>query len=285
MTSGEANSRPSWLPEGAIDCHVHVVDPEHFPYDEGPGYKPRPHETGTASQLAHTLAVHGIAGALLVQPSCYGSDNTAMLAAIRRSKTCYKAISVVDPYISSADLDELAAAGTVGIRLNAVNMGADAVRAATPLMAMLADRGWFVELQCHAAQLRELSGPVLESGVRLLLDHIAYPDMAHDTRQSGFRHALGLAKTGQVFLKLSGGFRLSRQPYPHSDLDRLVSLALDAFGPERCVWGSDWPFVGSSSRPSYRSTLDLLVRWLPDQGARKVVLTETPRALFGFHKT
>jgi len=285
MTTAEPDFRPAWLPDGAIDCHLHVVDPEHFPYDDGPGYKPQPHETGNASQLAHTLDAHGMAGALLVQPSCYGSDNSAMLAAMRGAEDRYRAIAVVDPDISSADLDRLGAAGTVGVRLNAVNMGADAVRAATPLMATLADRGWFVELQCPAAQLEELSGPVLASGVRLILDHIAYPDTAHDAGQSGFRHALGLARTGQVFVKLSGGFRLSRQPFPHSDLDRFVSLMLEAFGPERCVWGSDWPFVGSSSRPSYRSTLDMLARWLPDEGARKVVLTETPKALFGFHET
>jgi predicted TIM-barrel fold metal-dependent hydrolase len=282
MTNGDGGQRPDWLPEGAIDCHLHVVDPARFPYVDGPGYMPPQHETGNADQLAETLRRHGIAGALLVQPSCYGSDNSAMLSAMQAARGRYKAIAMIDPAISDAELDFLAEAGTVGVRLNAVNMGVDAVRAATPLLPKLAGRKWLVELQCPAARLPELSAPILDAGLRLILDHIAYPDPDQDISQTGFRHALQLAPTGRVFVKLSGAFRLSRQPFPHPDLDPFARAVLDTFGPERCLWGSDWPFVASRLRPSYRATLDMLARWLPDEGARSVVLTQTPRSLFGF---
>lgn len=278
----EGAERPDWLPEGAIDCHLHVVDPDRFPYDDGPGYKPPPHETGTADMLAATLSAHGIARALLVQPSCYGADNSAMLAAMREQPGRYKAIAVVDPSIGPNELDDLAQAGIVGIRLNVVNMGAEAVRAATPLLQDLAERGWFVELQCRASQLSKLSGPILAAGPRLILDHLAYPDTGNSPAQPGFRHALKLAQTGRVFVKLSGAFRLSRQSYPHPDLDPFARAVLESYGPERCIWGSDWPFVSANVRPSYRSTLDILARWIPDEAARRIILADAPRALFGF---
>lgn len=282
MTEASASNRADWLPAGAIDSHLHVVDPTRFPYADGPGYKPLAHEIGTTEQLTETLDAHGIAGALLVQPSCYSSDNGAMLAAMRAAPGRYRAIAMVEPDVSEAELDELTEAGTVGIRLNAVNMGADAVRDATPLLARLAKRDWIIQLQCPAAQLGDLSAPILKTGARLILDHLAYPDAVHDAQQSGFRHAVQLAATGRVFVKLSGAFRLSRQPFPHADMNDFVSVLLNAFGPERCVWGSDWPFVAVAQRPSYRSTLDLLARWLPDENARRTVLVETPRALFSF---
>jgi predicted TIM-barrel fold metal-dependent hydrolase len=67
------------------DCHAHIIDPAQFPYTDGPGYKPRPDEVGDRRAFGETLATHGVTHALLVQPSCYGTDNAAMLDAMRAS--------------------------------------------------------------------------------------------------------------------------------------------------------------------------------------------------------
>ena len=57
-------------PADIIDCHAHVIDPGRFPYADGPGYRPLPHETGTREAFAAVLDAHGAKHALLVQPSC-----------------------------------------------------------------------------------------------------------------------------------------------------------------------------------------------------------------------
>jgi hypothetical protein len=57
---------------------------------------------------------------------------------------------------------------------------------------------------------------------------------------------------------------------------------LDAYGPEHCVWGSDWPFLRAPERIDYGTLLTLLEHLIPDPGARRAVLWETPRRLFGF---
>lgn len=269
-------------PDGAIDAHVHVIDPNRYAYASEGGYRPGPHETGPADALGAELKRHGLAGALLVQPSCYGTDNRAMLDVVAGDRARFRAIAVVDPEATRGELHAFSAAGVVGIRLNAVNGGPEAVTEAGPLLGHAADLGWAIELQCAARDLPALAGPVLDCGATLVLDHLGYPAPGDGLEDVGFQEVLRLAGHARVHVKLSGSFRLSREPWPHSDLGPFVSAILDTYGPERCVWGSDWPFIGVEQRPSYAETLGLLSRWLPRGEDRRTVLVETPRRLFGF---
>ena len=93
---------------------------------------------------------------------------------------------------------------------------------------------------------------------------------------------MGLASGGRAAVKLSGAFRLSRGPWPHADLDPYIAALVDAFTPDNCVWGSDWPFVRFPARTDYGPQLALLERWLPAARDRRRVLWETPRRWFGF---
>ena len=67
---------------GIADCHLHIIDPARFAFVPGAGYTPRPDETGTRGALDAVLDAHGVAHALLVQPSGYGFDNSAMFDAM-----------------------------------------------------------------------------------------------------------------------------------------------------------------------------------------------------------
>lgn len=282
MNLGQAPGAGEGNGAGLVDCHVHVVDPGRYPYDDGPGYRPGADETGTAAELASVLAAHGVAEAVLVQPSCYGTDNASILATLAGGGPARVAVGGVDPEATDEELDALAAAGIVGVRLNAVNMGEDAVAAMQPLLGRLSTRGWTAELQCPAGALSRLARPVLASGMRLVLDHLGLPDVAAGPRDPGFREVLRLGREEGAFMKLSGAFRLSASRFPHADLDSFADAVLTAFGPERCVWGSDWPFVGvaPARRPTYRHTLDMLARWVPDTATREIVGAVTPRRLF-----
>ncbi|MEO1019765.1 MAG: amidohydrolase family protein [Pseudomonadota bacterium] len=267
------------------DCHLHVIDPTRFPYGPGPGYLPGANEKGDAKLLAETFAANGIVGALLVQPSIYGTDNRCMLDAIEGAKGAYRGIAVIDPAINERELDELAAAGIVGIRLNAENIGPEVLEAAKPLLPRLIARDWFIQVQIRATALPEfvgmLTAPLKQAKKsKLIFDHLGYPAVERGIEEPGFQEVLRCGREGLALVKLSGAFRHSQEVFPHADLDPFAAALLDAFGPERCIFGSDWPFFGDV-KPEYASTLAMIDRWLPNTDERRQVLIENPKRYFG----
>lgn len=227
---------------------------------------------------------HGISHGLAVQPSGYGYDNAALLDAIRRSEGRLKGIAVVPPGSTADDLHELKAAGVVGARFNLVDFdpASLAEHGAASLLETIRELDWFAEIQCSAADFVGIEPLMRRSGVRVLIDHLARPDPDLGTRQNGFGRILALADTGRAVIKLSGAFRESRQAYPFEDLDLFAAALLNAYTPENCIWGSDWPFLNIEPKPEYPQTLACLERWLPDESGRRKVLWDTPARLFGF---
>lgn len=266
-----------------FDCHVHVIDPARYPFASPVRRVPNEGDTATAGDLDDTLAAAGMEGALIVQASPYATDNAALLDALAASGGRHRGIAAVPLDATDADLDALGAAGVVGARLNLVNFTlAEVAEELSALCERLAARGWWAELQCRAPEVPAVAPVLAESGVRVLFDHCGYPDPTHGIDEPGFRTVLAFGREGRAAMKLSGAFRISQQPPPHADLDPCIEAVIDAFGLERCVWGSDYPFLWVPDRPSYSDTLATLARWLPDAADRRTVLRETPVALFGF---
>ena len=266
-----------------VDTHVHVFEPNRFAYPDGPGYRPRPHESGTADDLALVLGDAGITHAVVVQPSGYGTDNAALLDAIERSGGRYRGIAVVDPGISEEALDRLAGGGIVGVRVDLETLIPErsASPAAKAFCGRLARRGWLLQVQCQPAVLAARIPALQETGLGIVIDHLACADMGLGLDQPGLAEVLAFGRTGQAAIKLSAPFRFSREAYPHGDVDWLVRALLDAFTPDRAVWASDWPFIKLAMRPAYADVLALVDRWLPDPADRHRVLWGTPAALFG----
>src|SRR5215471_5857897 len=93
-----------WHALPGIDCHNHIIDPVRFPFVPFGGYRPREDEEGRREDLAAVLEANGMQHALVIQPSCYGSDNRALLDALAWRPGFFKAIGVLDPGISDAEL-------------------------------------------------------------------------------------------------------------------------------------------------------------------------------------
>ena len=104
--------------EGAIDCHLHVIDQRRFLVAAGIGYTPRADETGTREELAAVLATNGVDHAVIVQPSCYGFDNAATLDTLMAAPGRYRAIAVIDGTAAVKTMQTLRDAGVMGIRCN-----------------------------------------------------------------------------------------------------------------------------------------------------------------------
>lgn len=269
----------------AADCHVHVFDPARFPYRDDAVYRPQPHETATLDQLLAVLDAHGLTHALLVTPTAgYGSDNSAIAAALACQPDRLKGIAVVDADAREADIVSLKAAGFVGVRFDFTTRGADFLTGAgRRLVDILRREQMVLDIQTKAdaldaaalAMLRDAAGPVV-------IDHMALPDPPTGPEAAGFAAILGLADCPHVAIKLSGPFRFSQAGFPYADADPFARAIVAAFGPERCVWGSDWPFVRMAQRIDYGPCLSALRRWLPNPSAQRQVLWDTPKRLFGF---
>ena len=267
----------------SIDTHAHIIDPARFPFDAGPGYKPAPHETGTAEQYCAVLDAHGVGHALLVQPSGYGYDNRALLDAMVRFPGRFKAIAVVDPETPEAELGRLSERGVVGVRFNLLSYRADALagKAGERYLARLRELGWFAQVFADDAQWAAAAPLLRRSGVKVLVDHFGVQDPARGLDQPGFAAVVALGREGNAAVKLSAPFRLSRRS-DFSDLDPFAEVLLAAFGSGGCIWGSDWPFLNLPGGYRYGDARRAVERWLPEPERRAAVLRSNPLRLFGF---
>ncbi|SAL09469.1 amidohydrolase 2 [Caballeronia telluris] len=268
--------------EDKIDCHNHIFDPARFAYRDDTVYRPSGQEIGTASQFLRVMDAHGVRHALLVGPtSGYRTDNRCMLDAIVQGAGRFKGIAVVDNDIGRSELQALKAAGVVGVAFNPAMEGASVFNDAGALLDMLADFDMFAQIQVVGDQLVALLPMIKRTRMRVLIDHCGRPEVEHGLNQPGFQALLRLADGGRVTVKLSGWQKFSKQDHPYEDAQPYVRELLRAFGPDACVWGSDWPFLRATSRLDYGPLLELFAHIVPDAGERRRVWWDTPRRVFG----
>ena len=260
-----------------IDCHAHIFSLA-APLISDRRYTPQ-HES-TEDDYLKTLAMHGVRRGVLIQPSFLGTDNQLMIGALRRHPDKLRGIAVVDPAIRSSELDLLNDAGVVGIRLNLIGREIPDLRKAVwrDHIEQVAAFDWHVEVHCPASALEAVATPLLEVGVKVVVDHFGRPDPSQGTSDPGFQYLLSLAHTDRVWVKLSGAYR--NGPGGNSIAKSATSLLRDSFGLSRLVWGSDWPHTMFEESMTYEETLRQLHLWLPEEMDQEVVTSKTPALLF-----
>ena len=265
------------------DCHCHIIDPMRHPFASTGGYRPRPDEVGTRETLAAQLDSYGVGCALLVQPSCYGTDNGAALDALAWQRGRFRMIGVVKPDTSGRELEILKARGVVGVRFNLpYDPQALIVAEKSSLLARLKEQEYFVQVHGHDDDWIGAVPVLRRAGVKVIVDHMGLERAEDGFDRKGFQAVLRLGQDTDAVVKLSGFSRASRTGPPFEDLDRFAVSTLEHFGVTRCIWGSDWPFLGASKRPEYAELLAPLARWLFDPSDYKAVLWDNAQRLFGF---
>ena len=269
--------------EPKVDCHNHILDPARFPYSPLTRYHPAGHEIAPASQLLRVMDVYGVRRALVVGPnSGYGVDNHCLLDAIRNSGGRLKGVAVVDHGIATTDLASLKAQGIVGVAFNSANLGLEFYRDATDLIARLVDLDMFLQLQFERDQLLTLLDYVGRSPVRLLIDHCGRPDITAGPTAPAFQALLDLGRARRAIVKISGYAKFSRQPPLYEDAWPYIAAMVEAFTPDACVWGSDWPFIKAAERIDYGPLIALMETLISNPNDRRKVFWETPMRAFGF---
>ncbi|GAP34433.1 amidohydrolase family protein [Piscinibacter sakaiensis] len=275
---------------GACDCHVHVFDPR-FPYAADARLRPPP---ATAEDMARLHARLGIGRVVVVQPTSYGTDNRCTLAAVAtRGLGQARAVVVVAPDTTEADLATLHAQGARGLRLNLARAARPDLAAWTRLLQRAAPLGWHLLLHCRWPEFVELAPWVAALPMPVVLDHFARLGPAIATPASLAGPALaplrrGLA-AGRLWVKLSAPYLESRTGASDPvDMDPWARQLL-AEAPGRLLWGSDWPHpaatAGEIPMPDAARLLAGLLRCCDSPAQVAQVLRDNPAALYGFEAT
>jgi predicted TIM-barrel fold metal-dependent hydrolase len=266
-----------------IDCHCHVIDPVRFPYQAHTRYRPSGQEVAPVDHFIRVMGVYGVRYGLLVGTnSGYGEDLSPVLDAITRGAGRFKGIAVVANDSSAADLVRLKAQGMVGIAFNATFHDTAFYKQTGDLLRKLTDLDMFLQIQVKEDQLLDFLPLIEGSDVHLVFDHCGRPAPDRGLDQPGFKALLEIGRAGRASVKLSGFDQFSSERYPYRDTHPFVHALLEAFTPDRCMWGSNWPFLRAIERIDYGPLLQLAETILPDEAEREKVLWTTPRRVFGF---
>ncbi len=259
---------------GGWDGHAHVW---RQPLAFIPEARHRPDYDAPVEAYLAELDRHGLASGLLIQPSFLGADNSLMLEAVRRFPGRLKAVVMVDPATPDEELNALEVRGAVGVRFNLIGLPLpDFSREPhAGFVKRLAARKWHVELHREARDLPALLPPLLDSGVRIAVDHFGRPDPAALRDDPGFRYLLGVAATNRVWVKISAAYRSGGDAAARD----LTPALLEHFGPQRLIWASDWPHTQHEAAVNYHSTYALFEAAIPDANIRQAILERAPAAL------
>jgi len=282
-----ATRRPALrLPPRSCDCHAHVCGPEEkYPLLPDRIYTPAP---VTVDDYRDLLAALGVERGVLVQPSFYGADNSALLEALAAAPSMFRGVAVVSDSVSDQELERLHAAGVRGLRFNIVDLSSGKGQLPIDRIRRLADRikpfGWHVEMLMHVNEFPDLDREFDGFPVDVVFGHLGYVPTERGTGDAGFQALLRLLGSGRAWVKLTAPYRISPQAMPHPDVVPFAHALLEA-APERLVWGSDWPHVKaqwSIPMPNDGDIVDLLSDWVPSEAARHRILVENPVRLYGF---
>lgn len=282
------------LPAQACDCHTHVfLEPAAFPLWPERRYTPPP---ASIEALAAMHALLGIQRVVVVQPSVYGADNAATLQALRvLGPARARGVAVIDPQTSAAALDEMAAAGVRGVRVNLEVGHASDVALATAALQRTAERvaplGWHVQVYASLSLLAACHSALAALPVPLVLDHYACAQGRLGAQQSGLDAVLALVESGKAYVKLSAPYRLSQLPH-YADMQALAQRFVRT-RPDRMLWGSDWPHPQPDTRdnpldvsPPFEvdsgRVLNDLHDWVADAATFQRILVDNPAQLYGF---
>jgi predicted TIM-barrel fold metal-dependent hydrolase len=279
------------VPRGACDCHVHVFDPAHYPYVSERAYTPPEASVADLRDLQAALRFDRV---VIVQPSVYGTDNSCTLDAIRRLGPRARGVAVIDKSTPAAALDEMAASGVRGVRLNFETAGeSDPSAIKRHLDAVgeqLRGRNWHVQFNTNLSVVAALKDHLAALPFPVVLDHFARAKAALGPSQPGFDALLELVKSGRAYVKISAAYRISEKAPDFPDAPPIAQTIVAA-NPDRVVWGSNWPHPGRGRTrmdiaPPYPNDdgllLNQLPKWVPDAATRRKILVENPARLYGF---
>jgi predicted TIM-barrel fold metal-dependent hydrolase len=224
---------------------------------------------------------NGVRGAVILQPSFLGYDNSYLFNALRAEPGRFRGVPWISPSVetSATDWEEMARLGVRGLRFPIFGFPTPHWPAYRDMLAEALKRDWPIHLYVEGKRLPETLTPLLEDGHKVVIPHFGMFDRKlGPLRDPGFELLLEKASTGRVWVVLSGAYRVGPERARPA-----APLLLAAFGPDRLMWGSDWPHTDTDLNrvTTYPKTLEWFEEWVPDAATRHRILVDTPAKLYG----
>ncbi len=276
-------SKPTFRPPpGAVDAHCHVFGPgDVFPYAPERKYTPCDAPKEKLWELRDYL---GFERNVIVQATCHGADNRALVDALRNSSGRARGVATVKRDVTDAELAQLDAAGVKGVRFNFVKRLVDTTPRET--LIEIAQRvqplGWHIVIYFEAAELSELYDFFTSLPTTVVVDHMGRPDVTQPVDGPQFELFLKLMREHRNFWsKVSCPERLSRSgPPSYADVVPFARRVVEEF-PDRVLWGTDWPHPNMKSHmPDDGHLVDFIPTIAPSAQLQHRLLVDNPTTLY-----
>ncbi len=276
-------SVPTFVPPpGSVDAHCHVFGPgDEFPY--APERKYTPVDAGK-DELWKLRDLLGFDRNVVVQATCHGADNAAMVDALRHSDGRARGVATIRPSVTDDELRDLHEAGVRGVRFNFVKRLVDPRPDAyyRALVERIAPLGWHVVVYFEAPDLAERWNLFTSFGVPVVVDHMGRPDVGKPVDGEEFGQFLRFMDSSHdVWSKVSCPERLSIEGPPYyADVRPFARTVVERY-PDRVLWGTDWPHPNMTSHmPDDGHLVDVIPHIAPTAQLQHALLVDNPIRLY-----
>lgn len=269
------------LPSGAVDAHCHVFGPSpKFPFASERKYTP----CNAGREQLFALRDHlGFARNVIVQATCHGKDNSAMIDACRAGGDLARGVASVGADITHKELADMHKEGVRGVRFNFVRRLVDA----TPkeIFISIAEKiqefGWSTVVYFEADDLSELVPFLKQLPGIIVVDHLGRPDVTKDVNHPNFQQFVRLmAENENIWTKVTCPERLTAAGPPYDDVVPFYQSIVDQFE-DRVLWGTDWPHPNMKSHmPDDGALVDYIPRIARSFESQQKLLVTNPMRLY-----
>jgi 2-pyrone-4,6-dicarboxylate lactonase len=270
------------MPAGAVDAHCHVFGPgEQFPFANERKYTP----CDASKEQLFALRDHlGLERNVIVQASCHGADNAALLDALLHSQGRAKGVVTLTSAVTDEELLAMDFAGVRGVRFNFVKRLVDTMPFDT--LQNIAERikslGWHIVIYFESQDLAEFYDFFTSLPTTVVVDHMGRPDVSKPLHGSEFDLFVKLLQDNEHFWsKVSCPERLSKTgPDAYSDVIPFARRIVETF-PDRVLWGTDWPHPNMKSHmPDDGQLVNFIPEIAPSVSLQQKLLVDNPMRLY-----
>lgn len=269
------------LPPGTVDAHCHVFGPgAEFPY--APERKYTPCDAGK-DRLFELRDFLGIDKNVIVQATCHGADNSALVDALEASGGRARGVATVRGDVTDDELARLHDAGVRGVRFNFVKRLVDPKPDSYyhDIVARIAPLGWHIIVYFEAQDLADRWDFFTSLPTTVVVDHMGRPDVTQPVDGPEFERFMTLLREHpQFWSKVTCPDRLTISGPPYDDVVPFARALVEAF-PDRVLWGTDWPHPNLKSHmPDDGELVDFVPRIALTEQARQQLLVDNPTRLY-----
>jgi len=268
-------------PAGAVDAHCHVFGPEsRFPYAPERKYTPCDAPREKLFALRDYL---GLDKNVIVQASCHGKDNAALVDAMENSAGRARGVAVVGEEVTDAELKAMDRAGVRGVRFNFIKRLVDF----TPrdvlehIARRIAPLGWHIVVYFEMPDLPELESFFTALPTTVVVDHMGTPNVRKGVDDpENQRFVRMLENHRNIWTKVTCPERMTIAGAPYDDVVPFGRLLVERF-PDRVLWGTDWPHPNMKKEaPDDGVLVDVVPKIAPSAAQQKALLVDNPIRLY-----